>query len=245
MYLLNIICIFRSLDSIKMYKNPIIQVCITGKLNNLKYLVSHHGINVNQTFLNEKYSLIHFAAEYGQKEILKYLIKKGANVNAKSINGTTPLQKAVLNKKIETANYLIDQGAKINDQDSYKQTALHIAVEVEDLAMIKLLLDQGADLEIKDHLNETPLDLAKYKKKNDIIELITKTMQDNLQPLVLQIEDCVVCKGPRNEILAFLPCMHAKTCKKCCRKILEASVDEGAKCPICREKVSEFKKVFF
>ena len=227
-----------------MFKFPLIQACITGDLKTVKNSIAS-GYNINEPLSNEKSSLIHFASQFGHIEIVKYLIKKGANINTKTLQGTTPLHRAVFFKRNEIAKHLIDQGAKINDQDSYKQTALHIAVEVEDLAMIKYLLDQGADLDIKDVQNETPLDLAKYKKNNDIIELITNTIQENVQPLVLQIEDCVVCKGPRREILAFLPCMHAKTCKKCCRKILETSEDEGAKCPICRVKVSEFKKVFF
>ena len=226
-----------------MSRNPLIQACKTGDLKYVKNLLAS-GFNINQTLFNAKSSLLHYASIFGHLESVKYLIKKGANINAKNLQGTTPLHKAVFYKRNETAKYLIDQGAKINDQDSYKQTALHIAVEVEDLAMIKYLLDQGADLDIKDVQNETPLDLAKYKKNYDIIELITKTMQENVQPLVLQIEDCVVCKGTRREILAFLPCMHAKTCIKCCRKILETSEDEEAKCPICRGKVSEFKKVF-
>ena len=57
----------------------------------------------------------------------------------------------------------------------------------------------------------------------------------------LQIEDCVACGGTREEILAFLPCLHAKTCKQCCKKILDSV---GSKCPYCRVKVTDFKKVF-
>ena len=137
-----------------MSKNPLIQACRTGDLKSVKRFLAY-GVPINSTLSNEKYSLIHFASQFGQMEIVKYLIKKGANINAKNLQGTTPLHKAVFYKRNETAKYLIDQGAKINDQDSYKQTALHIAVEVEDLAMIKYLLDQGADLDIKDVQYET------------------------------------------------------------------------------------------
>ena len=79
------------------------------------------------------------------------------------------------------------------------------------------------------------LNLQVQKLRNQSL----KSQSDEQQNL--QIEDCVACGGRREELLAFFPCLHAKTCKQCCKKILDSV---GSKCPYCRVKVTEFKKVF-
>ena len=93
--------------------------------------------------------------------------------------------------------------------------------------------------------------LKTEKEMNNDVTAKVKSLSIELKTLKLkskeqqnfQIEDCVACGGTREEILAFLPCLHAKTCKQCCKKILDPY--EGAKkCPYCRVQVTEFKKVF-
>jgi len=53
---------------------------------------------------------LHRAGWYGHKEIAELLIEKGADLNAKTKNGDTPLDHAVINK--ETATLLRKHGGK-------------------------------------------------------------------------------------------------------------------------------------
>ena len=57
----------------------------------------------------------------------------------------------------------------------------------------------------------------------------------------LELEDCVVCKKIRNEILVFTPCGHAKTCETCSMKIFIRS----STCPICRKLLTSYMKAYF
>lgn len=57
---------------------------------------------------------IHFAADYGQKEIIDYLIQLGSDVNALDKHGITPLLAAIWEGHTECVRVLITNGAKID-----------------------------------------------------------------------------------------------------------------------------------
>jgi ankyrin repeat protein len=59
---------------------------------------------------------LHDAAEEGQKEIVKLLITKGADVNAQKNNGWTPLDLAISDKHPETADLLRKHGGKTGEE---------------------------------------------------------------------------------------------------------------------------------
>ena len=149
--------------------------------------------------------------------------------------------------------FLLDMGARINDQNYFMKTALHAAVQFDDLDTAKLLIDRGAKLDIKDEMQRTPLDIARIKNNDQMIKLLTEKV---IEPEPIRadaaanvtksniFEDCVICFEKRDEIFAFQPCLHAKACEKCCKRILEASTKDS-KCPICECVVSKYQKVYF
>merc|ERR1712157_467357 len=55
---------------------------------------------------------LHYAAGYGRKELLEYLLKVGGNVNQSNAKGQTPLAVATINKHVDTINILKAAGAK-------------------------------------------------------------------------------------------------------------------------------------
>ena len=80
--------------------------------------------------------------DYTKKlETTKFLIKKGADVNAKNKSGETPLFYV---GNLEIAKLLIENGADVNVANSWNgYTPLHNA---ENLEMVKLLIENGADV---------------------------------------------------------------------------------------------------
>ena len=64
---------------------------------------------------------ISIASKNGHEDIVKFLIKSGANLNAKDCNGETPLHKVVLaeNKNLQILRMLIDNNADINIKDNH------------------------------------------------------------------------------------------------------------------------------
>ena len=73
------------------------------------------------------------------------LIKKGANVNAPDLDGTTPLMVAVHERDAEMIQALLKAGADVNATNRYGATALHTAARNGDAKSATLLLNAGAN----------------------------------------------------------------------------------------------------
>lgn len=74
---------------------------------------------------------LHFAAREGRLEIARILVDAGADLNARSANGTGPLVLAITNNHIELALFLVGKGADVNAADDfYKRSPLFAAVEM-------------------------------------------------------------------------------------------------------------------
>ena len=122
---------------------------------------------------------IHWAARTGRIETVKQAIADGADVNAKSDDGSTPLLHAVSFNENEIAELLIDKGADINVKDDTGLTPLHIAKSDE---LFELLIANGADVNAKDKFGRTPF---YYRSKRDsmrvnqVDSINTKPLDDN------------------------------------------------------------------
>lgn len=66
--------------------------------------------DVNQTLEGGRKPL-HIAADFGQTEVVEYLISKGANVNAADKHGITPLLSACYEGHVSCAKLLLEKGA--------------------------------------------------------------------------------------------------------------------------------------
>lgn len=68
-----------------------------------------HGASVNNP---KNWSPLHYAAAAGNKEMVKLLISKGAEVNARTLRGITPLYMAAREADADTVKLLLNAGAR-------------------------------------------------------------------------------------------------------------------------------------
>lgn len=83
-----------------------------GDLDSVKEIIEHEKLDVNSMIDGRR--PIHYAADYGQKEIIEYLIQLGANVNSLDKHGISALLAAIWEGHIECCRLLISKGAKID-----------------------------------------------------------------------------------------------------------------------------------
>ena len=57
-------------------------------------------------------------------------------------------------------------------------------------------------------------------------------------------KDCQICCESKSGIFAFVPCGHAIACEDCCVKLTFGGERCKRICPICREKIVQYIKVF-
>jgi uncharacterized protein len=85
------------------------------------------------------------------------MIAKGADVHARSADGTTALHWAAYNDDADLVQRLIKAGAEVSAKNSYGATPLWTASTVADPVIIKALLKAGANANEENAEGETPL----------------------------------------------------------------------------------------
>ena len=85
------------------------------------------------------------AALDGQTEIVKDLLRDGADVNAQNLEGRTALMFAVINLRTATVKTLLQFGADVNLQAHCGCTPLMLAACSGDIGITEALLNRGAD----------------------------------------------------------------------------------------------------
>ena len=91
---------------------------------------------------------------------LRYLIGKGANVNARDRKGVTPLQLAANLGWVEGVEILVDRKADPDEPNDAGETPLISAVHQRNTTLIKILLEGGADPDRADNSGRSARDYA-------------------------------------------------------------------------------------
>lgn len=118
---------------------------------------------------------LHWAASCNHTDVVKYLLSKGSDPNAKNISGATPLHLAARKAYIGPMEALIFVKADVNAKnDDGEETPLHIAVGKGDVAAIELLLKNGADPNARMTDGTRPMDIAEKKEKSEVRKIMTK-----------------------------------------------------------------------
>ena len=182
-----------------------------GDLNKIKYVV-RFGADVNNSNRDKVTPLMRSSSD-GYPDIVKFLIEKGAHVNAVAYSGNTPLilvtENSVMDKdtQLNIVEQLLIAGANVNAQDKYKKTPLIIATESNGyVELIEKLLKFGADPNIKDDSEETALDIAEineYMNIKKIIEDYKNNIIYNMSAITSEVKNkeiFVVCTDNVNGV---------------------------------------------
>ena len=119
---------------------------------------------------------LHRAARDGDEERVRHLVRDGADVRAKAINGETALHLAARSGKSRTIVVLVMEcGADVHDVDNDGETPLHTAASCGRLEAVKALIeDCGADAGIKDSASKTACQLANQFSYSNVVEYFTE-----------------------------------------------------------------------
>ena len=119
----------------------------SGDLRAVKEQLAN-GVDINAGDSEFGVTALSWAALLGDTEIAKFLIEKGADVNAKSRDGSTPLHSAAFLGRAEFAELLIQKGADVNPENYKGETLLDVsAVDWEATKFIAGLLAIKIDAE--------------------------------------------------------------------------------------------------
>lgn len=163
-------------------------------------LICEHELDLNfKNTVGTK--ILHNACKYGLLDLVKLLVKYGANLLSVE-NGSSTLHKAVLGNNFNLVDYLMHNGLDVNVEDNNKETPLHrLSVfnhspdfdrrslneksDIPDfelqfrkrqmrnyIEMIEFLVDNGADVNAFDKNSVAPIEKSIYLNLLEISELL-------------------------------------------------------------------------
>ena len=117
-----------SIDHDDGHGTPLEVATLNGYLDLAQWLVSHRA-DVNAPDHDEG-TVLHYAAVVGHSpklDILRFLLSKGANVDARRKGTETPLHVAVFLGRADVVTVLLEHGADVHARGYFGQTPMHLS----------------------------------------------------------------------------------------------------------------------
>ncbi|KAJ1491678.1 ankyrin repeat-containing domain protein [Baffinella frigidus] len=134
----------------------------------------------------------------GHLDVVVALLENGAEVDASTAKGNTPLMYACAGGHMECTGVLLEYGASPNiKSDVDSDTPVHKAVREGHLEVVRLLVTKGADLSIQNIAGLTPQALAERCKRSDIAAVVDPRRKKEAAPKAAA--DKAGHKAPRAE----------------------------------------------
>lgn len=145
-----------------------------GKFDVVAHLLYTNPEAVNE-YAEDGFTPLGLACYFGQFEVARYLVLKGADVNLPSNNGfhVFPIHSAAAGNYTEIVRMLVANGANVNVKQQAGATPLHSAAQNGNLEMLILLLENGAETEARMEGGKLPADLAREKGFTEIAEILS------------------------------------------------------------------------
>lgn len=140
---------------------PGVKVAIQKDIKNLEFVLDH----------GDKNTPLLMAGEKGNLEIVKYLIEKGAKINAQNADGNTALHLAARRDHFPIVKYLIKNGIDVNAKNRGGSIAVQGAIWWKsDYTLIEYLFNKGEIVDGETYLNL--LQAAASKKYKRVIDYL-------------------------------------------------------------------------
>jgi len=120
------------------------------------------------------------ACSTGNLDLVKLLVKNGADIHVKTKKGKVALmfvasKTQVPNEDHQIVSYLVNHGADVNAQEDWGKSALFI---VETSEMAQTFIDNGADVNLKDNKGNTALHSAVVRGRKVVVEVLLENGAD-------------------------------------------------------------------
>jgi ankyrin repeat protein len=111
--------------------------------------------------------------------VVEYLIKEGAQVDAKEEDDWTPLHLTAQNGHTAVVEYLLKEGAEVDAKREDDNTLLHLAANGGQLEMAKILIESGANVLARNN-HDSVLHTAITGNNLELITLLLNMIKDNV-----------------------------------------------------------------
>ena len=150
------------------------EAAASGKFDEVAHQIFKNPQSIND-FSDDGFTALGLACYFGNEEVARYLVLKGADVNLSSQNGFNvyPIHSSAAGNHMNITKMLMENKADVNVIQQSGVTPLHSAAQNGNVEMIILLLEKGANVNVRMEGGKLPADLAKEKGYLEIAEILT------------------------------------------------------------------------
>ncbi|XP_072386285.1 poly [ADP-ribose] polymerase tankyrase [Diabrotica undecimpunctata] len=199
-----------SMDPLPNASDPLrdlFEACKVGDIARVRKLVTPVTVNARDT-AGRKSTPLHFAAGYGRRDVVEFLLSAGASIQARDDGGLHPLHNACSFGHADVVRLLLEAGANPNTRDNWNYTPLHEAAIKGKVDVCLALLQHGADVNIRNTEGKTPLEVADVStrpvltgeyRKDELLEAARSGAEDRLLVLLNPLNvNCHASDGRRS-----------------------------------------------
>uniref|UniRef100_A0A8I3QV99 Poly [ADP-ribose] polymerase n=1 Tax=Canis lupus familiaris TaxID=9615 RepID=A0A8I3QV99_CANLF len=200
-------CAGAAAEAVEPGARELFEACRNGDVERVKRLVTPEKVNSRDT-AGRKSTPLHFAAGFGRKDVVEYLLQNGANVQARDDGGLIPLHNACSFGHAEVVSLLLRHGADPNARDNWNYTPLHEAAIKGKIDVCIVLLQHGAEPTIRNTDGRTALDLADPSakavltgeyKKDELLESARNGNEEKMMALLTPLNvNCHASDGRKS-----------------------------------------------
>jgi len=184
------------------------------------------GFDVNYVFKDssKEFTLLHFAANFGDTNVTKLLLEEGANIDIKDQNKNTPLHLAASNGHTDIVKLLMEKEPDLSVVNKEGNTSLHLAASNGHTDIVKLLVEKGSDLSAVNKDGGTPLQIAFYNNHTETVKYLMEK-EPRMKEVLEHLVRCVV-ESKTHKLLKGSTPLHLAAVYDC-TEIVESLLEEG------------------
>ena len=154
----------------------VFEAAVLGRSDRIEELIDAGDVEVGSRS-PDGFSLLHLATFFGQGEVFRFLLERGADVHVVAENPTRvqPLHSAAAIRSVELCEQLLEAGAGVNARQAGGFTPLMSAAMAGDRELVDLLLAHGADATLVAEDGKAARDLAAAAGHESLLPLLGTT----------------------------------------------------------------------
>ena len=144
------------------------------------------------------------ASTLGHLDIVKELVKRGADIEHTTDSHSSPLRGAAFDGHLTVVQFLIEKGADIDKPNQVGQSPLTIAAAMKKIDTVKFLLEKGANIHHRGHNGDTPLHVAVESGSKQVTELLVNAGAQNIPNDIGYTPAIMACCYGHKSIMNYL-----------------------------------------
>jgi len=132
------------------------------------------------------------ACAAGDREEVKVLLGRGADIDTANVDGLTALHQACIDDNLDMVEFLVANGADVNRGDNEGWTPLHATASCGFLSIAKFLLEHGANVAAVNNDGELAIDISESDEMEDLLQKEIDVRQINCEDARNREEQCML-----------------------------------------------------